>query len=228
MSNIPYFWVAFYKDGSIFPQYDFDTGQAHLFKEIDQSKLEKFGWFPFTEDLAKKVGDPRIIVNTKLPYFVIRLKEGQRLIALRREYQHFYNYEICTNCGFTWQWMPNQPDGSIGSVGLPRYGSEKYFYSESLNGKPIFELICPKCGVKNLLKCPKCNEWWNKTQQRDVLECPKCGMRYEKTIRRFSGYKIENIFLLGWQETIENRNKKMIMFIHPDGTFELSEDFNAL
>lgn len=224
--EIPFFWIAFYKDGSILPQYDFQTGKQNLFKEIDQSKLDKFGWFPIPKDLAKKIGDPRIVSKDNLPYYVLKLRENQRLIALRREYQKFYTYSHCTKCGFDWQWMPGQPDGSIGDSGLPRFGSKSYFYSESFGNKEYYELICPRCFTKNYLKCPDCNEWWNKTPEPGVLQCPKCGRKYRKEIITCQDSKIENIFLLGWQETVEGKNRKMIMFINPDGTFELSDDFN--
>lgn len=223
---ISFFWIAFYNDGTILSQFDLDTGQEHLFKEIDQTKLEKFGWFPITDELAKKISDPRFRAASNLPYFLLRLRKGQRLIALRREYQRFFSYSFCTKCGFTWQWMPGQPDNSIGDAGLPRFG-EAYAYSEEVNGKKIFELVCPRCGEKNYLKCPECNEWWNKINNEGLLQCPKCKKTYTKMIKNSSDSKIENIFLLGWQETTpDGRNRKMIMFINQDGTFEISDDFN--
>lgn len=225
-NELYYFWIAFYKDGTYLPQFDFETGEQHLFKEIDQSKLDKFGWFPVTEELCKKIKDPRYKPNPKLPYYVLKLREGQRLIALRREFQKFYTYSYCQECGFSWQWMPNQPDWSIGDSGLPRFGSRAYYYSEKLGEKEVFGLICPKCGVKDLLKCPTCNEWWNKVNNEGLYQCPKCGRNYVKPIIQKSEHKIENIYLLGWQETVEGRNRKMIMFISQDGTFEISDDFN--
>ncbi|MHA1253063.1 MAG: hypothetical protein ACTSRP_23955, partial [Candidatus Helarchaeota archaeon] len=80
-------WIAIYKDGTIFSQFDLETGEERLFGDIDQSKLEKFGWFPFSEELAKKVKEKTnqvVKVKTNLPYFVLKLEPEQRLIAVRR------------------------------------------------------------------------------------------------------------------------------------------------
>jgi len=70
---LTFFWIAIYKDGTIFSQFDLETGEERLFGDIDQSKLEKFGWFPFSEELAKKVKEKTnqvVKVKTNLPYFV--------------------------------------------------------------------------------------------------------------------------------------------------------------
>lgn len=160
--TIPFMWIAFYSDNTCLPQFDLDTGYNHLFKEIDQSKLIKFGWFPIPYELSKKLSTT-YYHDPKLPHFILSLKPNQRIIAFRTEAQHTFDFFHCTKCGFNWQWMPNKPDGSIGDSGLPRYGSEKFCYSViNQKGKKIFEVICPKCGVKNDLKCPDCDEWWNK------------------------------------------------------------------
>ena len=105
---IVYFWIAFYSDGSCLPQYDLETGQQHFFKEIDHSRLAKFGWFPFTVELASKVGD-FALVRQDIPYHVLEIGKNQRLIALRREYQHFFTYTHCLKCRFNWQWIPKIP-----------------------------------------------------------------------------------------------------------------------
>lgn len=235
VGKIPYFWIAFYEDGSILPQYEYN-GTIHLFKEIDQSRLKKFGWFPFTKQLISilksKLNDDRFIDNPSLPYFILELKDGQRIIALRREIQRIYTFSKCLKCGFEWQWMFGKSDGSIGDAGLPCYG-EKYCYSlQHPSGKKFYEVICPKCGAKNDLVCPKCNEWWNKVFENNKFKfkCPKCNQyREERVLSNLEAHKIENIFLLGWQETTsDGRNRKMIMFIKPDGTFILSDDINAI
>jgi len=231
MSNsdkkLVFMWVAFYDNGQCLPQYDLESGKQNLFKDIDQSKLVKFGWFPFSVELAQKVSCA--VVRSNLPYFILKLHANQRLIALRREFQHFYSYSKCLKCGFKWQWIPhpNRPDGSIGDAGLPRYGSPQYYYSVvQTNDKPAFEVICPKCGAKNDLKCLDCDAWWNKIDNKWTLQCPKCKKIREKQTESCSGHSIENIYLLGWQETKEGKNVKHIMFINEDGTFELSDNFN--
>jgi hypothetical protein len=239
-TRLPFFWIAFYSDKTCVVQYDFKTGKQTKFGELDQSKIVKFGLFPFSSDLAKKVG-PIAVPSSNLPYFILELKPNQRLIGgIRREYQRFFDYSHCLRCGFEWQWMPNQPDGSIGDSELPRYGSSQFYYKEiQTNGKPVFEVICPKCGTKNDLKCPDCHEWWNKVADEETkneppekrtyhLECPKCKRKYEQRTLTRVGHTVENVFLLGWQETQDGKNHKMIMFIKQDGSIILSDDFNAL
>jgi len=230
LKKVPFFWVAFYSDGSVFPQFE-ENGQQHHFKEIDQSKLEKFGWFPISATLIKVLNNPMYKSDSTLPYFVIHLKSNQKLIALRREWQQFYSYSHCLKCGFEWQWMPKKPDGSIGDAGLPRYG-EKYCFFEPHprdTNKRIYGIICPRCGARTQLKCPDCNLWWNKIDERGTLKCPKCGKQPEQTIAALEAHKRDLIFLLGYEEPTEDgKNKKFIMFIRPDGTVQLSDDFNAL
>ena len=238
--TIPYFWVAFYKDGTCLPQFDLDTAEQHLFKEINQDNLDKFGLFPIPFELTKKL-TPQYYYDGKLSSHILKLSPKQRLIGgIRREYQRFFSYTHCLKCGFKWQWMPNQPDDSIGDAGLPRYGSQKYYYSEEQpnSDKLIFEVICPKCGAQNDLKCPKCHKWWNKVQDESTkglpkekwtyhLECPECKAIYEGRTVSESDHTIENIFLLGHQENLpDGRNKKHIMFIHQDGIIEISDDYD--
>jgi hypothetical protein len=217
-------WVAFYNDNTCLPQFDLDTGYNHLFKEIDQSKLSKFGWFPISYELTKKL-DSRYYHDPNLQRFVLELKPNQRIIALRTEAQHTFDFSHCLKCGFNWQWMPNKPDGSIGDSGLPRYG-EKYCYSViNPNNKRIFEVICPKCGAKNNLKCPECDEWWNKIDDNWTLQCPKCKKINEKQVQQVNGFSVDCVWKLGWQETLpDGTNKKMILVIKPDGTFTLGDE----
>ena len=91
-----YYWKAFYHDGTELAQFD-DEGNEHLFKEIDQSKLKGFGWFPFTyqqEAFLKSKGHN--VRALPLPSYVLWLKPGQRLIAFRR---HFLSLSIQTPVG---------------------------------------------------------------------------------------------------------------------------------
>ena len=82
---LAFFCIAFYKDGIILSKFGLETGKERLFKDIDQSKLEKFGWFPFSEELAEKIKTKTgQIVKHNLPYFVLKSEPEQRLIAVRR------------------------------------------------------------------------------------------------------------------------------------------------
>lgn len=232
--TIPFMWIAFYNDGSCLPQFDLETGKNFLFKEINQSKLIKFGWYPIPFKLSEILGG-NYYHNPKLTPIVLELQPNQRLIALREESQSFFNYTHCLKCGFNFQWMPNKEDGIIGDSGLPCYGSSKVSYSEvQPNGKLAFEVICPKCGVRNDLKCPKCDKWWNKTQDdaskgqsQDKwtyhLECPDCKGLYEQRTISTGAYIIKCKWLLGYQETLKDgSNSKCIMSIDKNGTIQLS------
>ena len=65
------FWIAEYQDGTALPQFDPDTGEEHLFKEVDQSKLKHFGWYAFPPKLAQKVENA--VVNPLLNSYVLEL-----------------------------------------------------------------------------------------------------------------------------------------------------------
>lgn len=132
-----FFWVSIYKDDTALPQFDPESGRENLFKDIDQTKLKEFGWYPFTPELASKL-QIAVKINPFLPKYKIVLAPNQRLIALRRQ---FINY------GFV-------------SKGEP----------------------------------------------------------FEK--------ERKTIYLLGWQETVNGRNHKSILFIDEDGNVEISENFN--
>ena len=80
-----YFWIAEYTDGSALPQFDPETGRENRFSEVDHQKLERFGWYPFTSELAQKIMKARkvIVVPTgNLPY-TVRLGNGKKLVAYR-------------------------------------------------------------------------------------------------------------------------------------------------
>ena len=73
------FWIAWYNDGTCLPQFDPDSGAENLFKEVDESKLSKFGWYPFSEELAQKTGR----VALPLPKYEVDLGDGDKLVAMR-------------------------------------------------------------------------------------------------------------------------------------------------
>lgn len=73
------FWIAEYTDGQALPQFDLDTGKENLFKDIDFSKLKRFGWYPFTLLLAEFI--PYAMANPLLPSCVIALGPEDKLIA---------------------------------------------------------------------------------------------------------------------------------------------------
>ena len=80
-----YFWIAEYNDGTALSQFDPETGKENLFKNIDQSRLKRFGWYPFNLDLAEKIYEAYslIVVPSSLPFHVVELKPNDRLVAKR-------------------------------------------------------------------------------------------------------------------------------------------------
>lgn len=82
--SLNYFWIAEYNDKTALPQFDPDTGEEILFSKIDQTKLIKFSWYPFTLDLSSKV--PGSVSNPLLPKLSISLEKDDKLIAKRRNY----------------------------------------------------------------------------------------------------------------------------------------------
>ena len=84
IAKLKYFWIAEYNDGTALPQFDLESGNENLFKEIDQSRLIRFGLYPFTLELSKKVECSDL--NLLLPKFVINLKKEDKLFFARRNY----------------------------------------------------------------------------------------------------------------------------------------------
>jgi len=80
-----YFWIAEYSDGSALPQFDPETGKENLFRDVEQLKLKRFGWYPFSTELAEKIFEASgliVIPSNNSPYSV-ELKKGQKLVAHR-------------------------------------------------------------------------------------------------------------------------------------------------
>lgn len=67
LHGLTYYWLVKYKDGSQLQQFEMD-GKEHLFKEIDQSRLDTYTWMPF--DASK-------------PSYTLKLEPWQRLIAAK-------------------------------------------------------------------------------------------------------------------------------------------------
>ena len=81
-----YFWIAEYTDGSALPQFDPETGRENRFSEVNHQKLERFGWYPFTSELAQKIlkAEKLVVIPTgNLPSYAVRLGNGRKLVAYR-------------------------------------------------------------------------------------------------------------------------------------------------
>ena len=80
------FWIAEYQDGTALPQFDPDTGDEHLFSEIDQARLKRFGWYSFPYEMVKKI--PEAVFNPALNHYVLNLNPdplipNPKLVAYR-------------------------------------------------------------------------------------------------------------------------------------------------
>jgi len=80
-----YFWIAEYTDGSALPQFDPETGRENRFSEIDHQKLRRFGWHPFSPELAQKIlkTEKTVVVPTRNPSYTVSVKEDEELVAYR-------------------------------------------------------------------------------------------------------------------------------------------------
>ena len=229
MNNAPlvYFWVAYYNDNQVYPQFDLNSGKENSFASIDQTKLVKFGLYPISKILADKINiGIKMVISKPLPYIVMKLKPEQRLIYVRRNYMRNFGYQICTKCNYKWQWMPNIKE-EIGEAGLPIHNN----YTTQIQESKCYPLpVCPKCGSFNAILCPDCNTLINEYKRKDseahYFECPKCKKEHLRYIINADGTNHEIIYLLGYQMTVEGKNYKSIMFINENGEIELTENFN--
>ena len=80
-----YFWIAEYTDGTALPQFDVETGKENKFDEVDHQRLKRFGWYPFSVELAQRILDAEKIVvfPSKNRSYAIALERGDRLVAHR-------------------------------------------------------------------------------------------------------------------------------------------------
>jgi len=80
-----YFWIAEYTDGSALPQFDPETGRENRFSEVDQLKLRRFGWHPFSPKMAQKILETEkiVVVPSKNRSYTIALERSDRLVAHR-------------------------------------------------------------------------------------------------------------------------------------------------
>jgi hypothetical protein len=80
-----YFWIAEYTDGTALPQFDVETGKENKFGEVDHQWLKRFGWYPFSVELAQRILDAEqiVVVPSKNRSYTTALGRGDRLVAHR-------------------------------------------------------------------------------------------------------------------------------------------------
>lgn len=230
-----FFWIAFYKDGTCLPQFDIETGKENAFVDIDQTKLDKFGLFPFTSDLVVKANAARgDIVARKaenLSFFILKLEETQRVINVRRNFINMFSYSKCFKCGFEWQWMRTFKAGTIGDAGLPIYPD---CVKEKINGQDRDIVQCPKCKTFNSGFCSECGtQLILKERGRTATVppridlyhfCTKCDKERLWLIKTSEDTRRQLTYIIGYQITVDGKNVKQLMFIKEDGTISLKND----
>lgn len=82
-----YMWIAEYRDGTALPQFDPDTGEEIRFANIDQSRLCRFGWYPFSAEMVAKMSV--VAISTRNSIHTVELKPGDKLFAVRRNHIEF-------------------------------------------------------------------------------------------------------------------------------------------
>lgn len=84
--ELRFFWVAFYEEDIVFPQFDLETGEENLFDEIEQDRVIKFGIFSISPIFGAKMlecGIPNVPSFVPRSY-VVHLTKGDKLVYLRR------------------------------------------------------------------------------------------------------------------------------------------------
>jgi len=224
-----YFWIAFYKDGTCLPQFDIDNGRENAFTDIDQSKLDKFGIFPFTAALALNANRMKGFTVARevgnMPYFLMKLQENQRLIFIRRNKIHIFTYQHCAKCGYEWQWMGGHKEEELTEVRLLIHSNH---VMQEYRGKQYALAQCPKCNVFNAIICPDCGTLINEMERQGTKEhyflCPKCNKEHPRYIQLLEDQLRTLTYILGYQTTIDGKNVKQVMFLNEDGTFTMSDN----
>lgn len=80
---IRFFWIAEYNDGTNLSQFNFD-GTENLFSQIQNDKLCRFGWYPFSIELSKKVENSECCTACTLSNYKIKIYPNDELYAMRR------------------------------------------------------------------------------------------------------------------------------------------------
>ena len=201
-------WIAHYNDGTSLPQYDPYTLDIHVFREVEQDKLIKFGLYPFPPKLAerlRKEKNQHIRSNMFLPKYEVKLDESKRVIGgLTTNFIKVNNYTYCPKCK---KWYKTKNFDSIG-----------------IGGK-VFTLKCKVCGLQSFWKCKECGKTYNHIDETNSWRCTECGGKVGGSKVKFPQDSIEErwrVYKLGYQQTINGVNQKVIMCISEDGNVELT------
>ena len=214
-SNPPlvFYWIATYKNNTAYPEFDHEDGHENFFKHIDQSKLLKFGFYTFSENLSKLLRDKGVpAVSKALPDYEIVLEEGQRLICVKTGAIRNFTYRICHKCNHRWQFSKKN-EGTFFKV----------IINQNDKQVPYASAICPDCKTMNRWVCPKCNIALTMVGQKTSgkLYCTQCKEKFEHHIKRYADRERYTVYKLGWQATINDKNVKSILHIDSNGNAKI-------
>jgi hypothetical protein len=176
--SLPYnpealFWIAYYADGTCLPQYDPESSQEHLWKEVDQSRITALAWHPFTEDLAKQLDarDVKVSVNPFMRTYRVELQHGDTVILNREQKLNHIGLIVCLKCGYRWIFAAEKPP----FIEYP--WSSECRRMEDKNGLKYASEICPQCGAFTEYICPDCKICRSKYREGEdfVHRCDQCG-----------------------------------------------------
>jgi len=206
MSNnrpIIYHWISQYSDGTALPQYDPYNYTINKFDDIDQSKLIKFGIYPFTSELAegmRKNGVSCVAIPI-LPRIEINVDNHKRIIYYRDVFIRQETYHKCGECGKEF----------FAGKGI-EFKSTKY-------SSPI----CPHCGAYDDMFCPKCDKSYLFEETTHDL-CPKCNgilSPRKTTSSQYGREKRWTEYIIGYQFTTEGHNHKFLIRVDESGNSEV-------
>lgn len=147
---IVYMWVAEYRDGSALPQFDPDTGKENPFSSVNQFKLCRFGWYPFSVEMMGKTlkGEGIIGLPTNNSPYTVELKSNDKLVAHRKNVVAQFKYRECLKCGARWQFGQGEPRSMV-NLPVSNKAFIEQFLVRTAEGEHIINFasaICPECG----------------------------------------------------------------------------------
>lgn len=217
------FWIAEYTDGSVLCQFNPENGNETLFKQVDQTRLRSFGWYPVTRKLADLVKSSQLRVNPLLHIYRIKIGPGQTLIAPKQQKLHTIMAQLCLQCGYIWQFR-DKP----GELNYPHSDMKVVMHAHCDNpcapslhdesGHRYVTPQCPKCGAYTRLVCEKCGISRSKYVEGDgfVYRCAECQADLPDRTRAVTFEERHTTYFLGYEQD----GRRVVMRIDENGNVE--------
>jgi hypothetical protein len=220
------FWIAEYTDGSVLCQFDPTTGRESLFKNVDQTRLRSFGWYPVSRKLADLVKSSQLRVNPLLHIYKISLSPGQHLIAHKQSKIHTVMAQVCLQCGYIWQFRdkPGELNYPYSDMKVEMHAHCDNPCPPSLHDKDgqhrYVTPQCPKCGAYTRLVCEKCLIARSKYANGEQFDfrCAQCQGDLPDRTRSVTFEERHTDYFLGYEED----GRRFIMKITENGDVEVS------